>query len=92
MGINMDKMRARMEALQGNGNNKKNNFWKPQEGEQTIRLVAPSDGDPFRDYWFHYDVAGEPDSFRQSATLVRTVRLMIMYVPCGVKVLKSPSV
>jgi len=56
----MDKMRARMEALQGNGNNKKNNFWKPQEGEQTIRLVAPSDGDPFRDYWFHYDVAGEP--------------------------------
>ncbi len=40
MGINMDKMRARMEALQGNGNNKKNNFWKPQEGEQTIRLVA----------------------------------------------------
>ena len=60
MGINMDKMRARMEALQGNGNARKNNFWKPQEGEQTIRLVAPSDGDPFRDYWFHYDVAGEP--------------------------------
>jgi len=42
MGINMEKMRARMEALQGNGNNaRKNNFWKPQEGEQTIRLVAP---------------------------------------------------
>ena len=60
MGINMEKMRARMEALQGNGNNKKNSFWKPQEGEQTIRLVAPADGDPFRDYWFHYDVAGEP--------------------------------
>ena len=37
MGINMEKMRARMEALQGNGNNRKNNFWKPQEGEQTIR-------------------------------------------------------
>lgn len=61
MGINMEKMRERMQALQGNGNNtRKNNFWKPEEGEQTIRLVAPSDGDPFRDFWFHYDVAGEP--------------------------------
>ena len=60
MGINMDRMRERMATLKGNGNARKNNFWKPEEGEQTIRLVAPSDGDPFRDFWFHYDVAGEP--------------------------------
>ena len=26
MGINMDKMRARMEALQGNGNNERTTF------------------------------------------------------------------
>jgi hypothetical protein len=60
MGINMDKMRERMETLKGNGNARKNSFWKPEEGEQTIRLVAPDNGDPFRDFWFHYDVAGEP--------------------------------
>ena len=60
MGINMDKMRERMATLKGNGNTRKNSFWKPEEGEQTIRLVAPTNGDPFRDFWFHYDVAGEP--------------------------------
>jgi hypothetical protein len=53
MGIDMSKMRARQDALANNGKNN-NNFWKPQEGEQTIRLVCPSDGDPFKDYFFHY--------------------------------------
>lgn len=61
MAINMDKMRARMTALKSRGEGgSSNNFWKPEEGEQTIRLVAPSDGDPFKDYWFHYDVGGAP--------------------------------
>ena len=53
MGIDMSKMRARQDALNNTGK-KNNNFWKPQEGEQTIRLVCPSDGDPFKDYFFHY--------------------------------------
>ena len=60
MAINMDKMRARMTALKNRGDRSSNNFWKPEEGEQTIRLVAPTDGDPFKDYWFHYDVGGAP--------------------------------
>ena len=61
MAIDMSKMKERMTALKNNGN-ASNKFWKPQEGEQTVRLVAPADGDPFRDYWFHYNV-GEASSF-----------------------------
>ena len=36
MGIDMSKMRARQDALNNTGK-KNNNFWKPQEGEQTIQ-------------------------------------------------------
>ena len=54
MGINLDKMRAKLASLQNKGGN--NNFWKPQDGEQTIRIVPTSDGDPFKDYWFHYNL------------------------------------
>lgn len=62
MGINLNKIKARQTALEnkGKGGDQKNSFfWKPEEGEQLIRIVLPEDGDPFRDYWFHYDVAGE---------------------------------
>tara|TARA_R100000664_G_scaffold33892_1_gene52547 strand:- start:343 stop:1098 length:756 start_codon:yes stop_codon:yes gene_type:complete len=54
MGINLEKMRAKLAALQNKGGN--NNFWKPQDGEQTIRIVPTADGDPFKDYWFHYNL------------------------------------
>ena len=54
MGINLDKMRAKLASLQSKGGN--NNFWKPQDGEQTIRIVPTADGDPFKDFWFHYNL------------------------------------
>ena len=54
MSINLDKMRAKLAALQSKGGN--NNFWKPQDGEQMIRIVPTADGDPFKDYWFHYNL------------------------------------
>jgi len=60
MAINMEKMRARQVALKNNGNGGSNRFWRPQDGEQTIRIVCSSDGDPFRDYWFHYNVGDQP--------------------------------
>jgi len=56
MGINLDKMRSRLSDLQNRGGSKKNVFWKPQDGEQTIRIVPTADGDPFKDYWFHYNL------------------------------------
>jgi hypothetical protein len=59
MAIDMEKMRNRMSALKnaGNGGGK---FWRPSEGEQIIRIVPPPGSDPFRDYWFHYNVGDAP--------------------------------
>jgi len=55
MGIDMKKMRAKKAALENRGG-KSSAFWRPQDGEQTIRVVPTADGDPFKDYWFHYNV------------------------------------
>tara|TARA_Y100001963_G_scaffold155487_1_gene246817 strand:- start:1422 stop:2177 length:756 start_codon:yes stop_codon:yes gene_type:complete len=62
MGIDMSKMKARREALQnrGAGGGNKEMFWRPQDGETTIRIVPTDDGDPFKDYWFHYNVGNNP--------------------------------
>ena len=57
MGINLDKMRAKLTAVQNRGgSNKKSQFWRPEDGEQTIRIVPTADGDPFKEYWFHYNL------------------------------------
>ena len=57
MGINLEKMKAKLEKLnqQGAGGV----FWKPQAGEQTIRIVPTPDGDPFKEFWIHYGVGKE---------------------------------
>ena len=55
MGIDVDRMKERLASLKGEGSNK-DTFWRPQDGEQSIRIVPTSDGDPFKDYWFHYNV------------------------------------
>ena len=62
MSIDMEKMRNRMTVLKSasNGGGK---FWRPNEGEQTIRIVPPGDGDPFRDFWFHYHIVETPGFF-----------------------------
>ena len=59
MAINIDKMKARKQALENRGGNS-SSFWRPQDGEQTIRIVPTADGDPFKDYWFHYNVGNNP--------------------------------
>ena len=58
MGIDLKKMRAKMSALENKGG--KNIFWRPEDGETTIRLVPTADGDPFKEYWFHYNVGNNP--------------------------------
>jgi hypothetical protein len=58
MGIDVKKMKAKLAALQnkGGGNNK-TAFWSPKEGQQySLRIVPTSDGDPFKEYWFHYEL------------------------------------
>ena len=40
MALDMSKMRAKLDNLQGRGDGKKSNFWRPKDGEQTIRIVS----------------------------------------------------
>ena len=59
MAIDLDKMRAKYQALTNKGGSSDDRFWKPEEGTQVIRIVAPEDGDPFRDYMYHYRLGAE---------------------------------
>jgi len=56
MGINLDKMKLKKAALENKGGDGKRWFWKPQDGDQIIRIVPDADGDPFREFWFHYNL------------------------------------
>ena len=57
MAIDMSKMRDRLNTLQTKSNGGGSSaFWRPSDGNQTIRIVSPQDGDPFKDYHFHYNV------------------------------------
>ena len=60
MGIDMEKMRARRTALDNRNGSNREVFWRPQDGETTIRIVPTPDGDPFRDYWLHYNLCNNP--------------------------------
>ena len=57
MGIDMTKIRAKYTALKSRGNGNSSQFWRPDDGsETTIRIVPTSDGDPFKEFFFHYNV------------------------------------
>ena len=55
MGIDLEKMRAKLATLKGQGGDR-DNFWRPEDGNQDIRIVPTPDGDPFKDFFFHYNV------------------------------------
>jgi len=55
MGIDLTKMKAKRDALENRGNGK-SAFWRPEDGETVIRLLPTSDGDPFKEFWFHYNL------------------------------------
>jgi hypothetical protein len=59
MTIDMEKMRSKLSVLRNKGGTNQR-FWKPNDGEQTIRIVPTADGDPFKDYWFHYNLGENP--------------------------------
>ena len=56
MGINLDAMRAKLANLRGEGKKSESKFWRPEDGDQDIRIVPTADGDPFKELWFHYNV------------------------------------
>lgn len=59
MAINLDKMKEKLENADNRGKKsggKDNQFFKPELGDQDIRILPSEDGDPFKEYWFHYGV------------------------------------
>jgi len=60
MSIDLAKMRKKYQTLQSKGGGNKDVFWRPNDGEQTIRILPTPDGDPFKEYWFHYNLGKNP--------------------------------
>ena len=58
MALDLSKMKAKRDALENRGGKKE--FWRPEDGETTIRLLPTPDGDPFKEYWFHYNLGKNP--------------------------------
>tara|TARA_Y100000310_G_scaffold295363_1_gene326626 strand:+ start:974 stop:1705 length:732 start_codon:yes stop_codon:yes gene_type:complete len=56
MALDLKKMREKLSVLKNGGSNFKNNWWKPQTGENTIRITPTSDGDPFKEAYLHYSL------------------------------------
>ena len=56
MSINMELMRKKLAALRGEGTNEQSVWFKPDEGDQDIRIVPTPDGDPLKEMYFHYNV------------------------------------
>ncbi len=57
MSINMELMRKKLASLRGEGGDNRDSVWfKPDEGDQDIRIVPTSDGDPLKEMYFHYNV------------------------------------
>ena len=56
MAIDIEKMKKKLNTLQGKDGGKKV-FWRPNDGENNLRIVPTADGDPFKERWFHYNVA-----------------------------------
>jgi len=56
MALNLDAMRAKLDKLNGKGDGTRTQFWRPDDGENNIRVVSTPDGDPFKERHFHYNV------------------------------------
>lgn len=61
MALDMKKMKAKYATLQNRGRGNNKSMWfRPQDGEQVIRIVPTADGDPFKEFWLHYSVGKNP--------------------------------
>ena len=56
MSINMELMRKKLAQLRGEGEKEQSHWFKPDEGDQDIRIVPAPDGDPLKEMYFHYNV------------------------------------
>jgi hypothetical protein len=57
MAIDFDAIRRKVAQLSGTAR-KGSAFWRPEEGEHTVRIVpyVDNDGQPFKERWFYYNV------------------------------------
>ena len=60
MAINLDLMRKKLSTSKNNGKVEDNTKWRPSEGDQTVRILPTTDGDPFKEFHFHYNVGKNP--------------------------------
>ena len=62
MAIDLNKMKQKSNQLKAKSSGAGSSnvqYWKPQEGENVIRVVPTADGDPFKEFWLHYNIGGE---------------------------------
>jgi hypothetical protein len=61
MAIDLKKMQSKLDSLTKKGGGSKTNFWSPKEGKTySVRIVPTPDGDPFKEFWFHYEIGKNP--------------------------------
>ena len=60
MALNLEAMRAKLEASKNGNKTSNSNKWKPEQGDQTIRILPTKDGDPFKEFHFHYNIGKNP--------------------------------
>jgi hypothetical protein len=56
MSINMELMRKKLAQLRGEESREQSVWFRPDEGDQDIRIVPAPDGDPLKEMYFHYNV------------------------------------
>lgn len=60
MAIDLKAMRAKLSQLNSKGSSTTGpKFWKIPDGESVIRILPAKDGDPFKEFHFHYNVGKE---------------------------------
>jgi len=58
MAIDLKKMKAKLDAVQNKGGGK-TSYFSPKEGNSySVRILPTPDGDPFKEFWFHYEIGG----------------------------------
>lgn len=61
MAINIDKMREKLETLENGDRGGSSTDFRPEEGDQNIRFLPAEDGDPFKEFYVHYNLGkGKP--------------------------------
>jgi hypothetical protein len=56
MSINMELMKKKLAQLRGEYDKEQSAWFRPDEGDQDIRIVPSTDGDPLKEVHFHYNV------------------------------------